>query len=288
MLSIWFSTQILLTTLSFIIFLFFLSRRTSQEYTEWDVQTTTISDYTMQYEIPGAIFNDYKEKVYRSQKAQMDKKFSSATQTLEEEKKKDSESIEEIYQEEAFIFGFKQYLKNEFEAVLKDTEPVRFQNNNLINISHIHLGFDHTKIHSMLQNRGTAIKSGNIEKRNKIEKKILEYIDKNKAYLSTPKDAYIIFETEEAFHRAMKYNSIKKCGTELATRQWRGTNLILKNVKEPTNIAFENKYKSRVSFMIKVVIVALVLIFALITTCYLIFFFQDRVNRLNRQYPEVN
>lgn len=103
-----------------------------------------------------------------------------------------------------------------------------------------------------------------------------------------PKDAYIIFETEEAFHRAMKFNSVMKCGKEIATRHWKGTNLILKNIKEPSNLTFEHKYKSKISTIVRVIIVAIVLLLALCTTCYLIFYFQNKVNRLNRQYPQVN
>lgn len=280
-LSIWFSIQILLTTLAFIGFLFFLRKRTSQEYTEWDVQTTTISDYTMQYEIPEAIFNDYKERIYR------DKKISSSIKD-NFSSPRDAPIKSEEYEEENLLFGFKIFLKNEFEKVLTETEPVKSDDKSLISIAHIHLGFDHTYIHSLLESRGSAIKNGKVEKKEKLEKQIVDYIDDNKVYLSTPKDAYIIFETEEAYHRAMKYNSVKKCGTELPTKQWRGTNLILKNVKEPSNISFESKYKSRIAFIIKVILVAFILVCALVGTCYLIFFFQDRVNRLNRQYPEVS
>jgi hypothetical protein len=62
----------------------------------------------------------------------------------------------------------------------------------------------------------------------------------------------------------------------------------MKNIREPSNIAFENKYKSNVTFYIKSVIVAIILMFCLALTCYLIFFFMTKVNMLNRQYPEVN
>ena len=43
-LNIWFSVQILLTWFSFLGFLYFLRRQTSKEYTEWDLQTTTIKN----------------------------------------------------------------------------------------------------------------------------------------------------------------------------------------------------------------------------------------------------
>lgn len=251
------------------------------------MQTTTISDYTMQYRIPEKVFTDFKDKVYQEKLNPFRKTNSAGTGPIMQ-KTKNSANASEIENNESLVYAFKVYLKNEFEAVLRDTEHIKSKNDSLIKISHIHLGFDHIKLHNMLQTRGDALKSKKVEKKEKIEKEIVEYIHKNKEYLSTPKDAYIIFETEECFHRAMKFNSIKKCGKELATRQWKGTNLILENVKEPTNIAFENKYKSKLVFIIKTITVALILMFALGLTCYLIFFFQVRVNKLNRQYPEVN
>ena len=62
----------------------------------------------------------------------------------------------------------------------------------------------------MLVSRGDAIKSGNNEKKNKIEEEILKYCEENHEYISNPKEAYIYFETEEAYHRMMNYNEIKK------------------------------------------------------------------------------
>ena len=53
-------------------------------------------------------------------------------------------------------------------------------------------------------------------------------------------------------------------------------------------MTFENKFKNPVVTLIKTIIVVVLLMLALVLTCYMIFYFQSKVNRLNRQYPEVN
>ena len=271
-LSIWFSVQIMLTTIAFIAFLMFLKWKTSREYTSWDVETTTISDYTMKYQIPRKIFDDFKKNIYPT------------TQHIQENGmlKLDQNPNENV------IYAFKCYLKNEFEEILRNSEHVKFADESLVEISHIHLNFNHVQLQHMLEDRGAAIKVNNVDKKAKIEKDITEYCKTNKDTLCVPREAYIIFETEEAFHRAMKLNSVKQCGREMATKEWKGTNLILENIIEPSNIHFENKFKSRIVTAIKLVIVSFILFIALCCTCMAIFYFQTQVNRLNRQYPLVD
>lgn len=242
----------------------------------------------MQYHIPEEIFKGFRDNIYDTQQRLYTKRSLSTGLVRQKSDRRDIESEYEENKQEQLIYAFKLYLKNEFEGILKDTDHVIYNNDSLIEISHIHLGFDHVNLHYMLMNRGKAIKNGDNEKKEMIENQIVKYLQDNKEQISTPKDAYIIFETEEAFHRAMKFNSVVKCGREIATRRWKGTNLILSNVKEPSNLTFEHKYKNPLATTIRIILVGIILLLALMTTCYLIFYFQDKVNRLNRQYPEVN
>jgi aryl carrier-like protein len=115
---------------------------------------------------------------------------------------------EDRNRQDNLLFAFKLYLKEEFENILKETDHVFKDDDDLIKISHIHLGFDHVELHYLLRDRGTAIKNSDKEKKKKIEKKVVNYLRDKRDYISAPKDAYIIFETEEAYHRAMKYNSV--------------------------------------------------------------------------------
>ena len=291
-LSIWFCIQVLLTTLAFIAFLIFLRKKTSEEYASWDAQTTTISDYTMHYEIPEKVFIDFRDNIYpkidRKSMIQDQEDGSPGLNFKEESKESQNEQENSNIKFDTLIYEFKLYLKSEFEDILRKTDYVKYDDQSMVEIAHIHLNFDNVKIYNKLQSRGDAIKSKNIDKKAKIEKEIEDYCISNQDKLCVPKEAYIIFETEEAYHRAMKLNSVKKCGKEIATKEWNDTSLILESTSEPTNIYFENKFESRTVFIIKLIIVSIVLFIALCLTCFAIFFFQDQVNRLNRQYPLVD
>ena len=157
-LNIWFTVQVLLTCLSFLGFLFFLRKQTSKEYNEWDMQTTTISDYTMMYKIPESVYLNFKDNIYPVQWEQHLRK-SLSTGIMRQKTNRDDNpfDIAEI-KEESLAFSFKIYLKSEFEGILKDTEHVKFDDDSLIEISHIHLFFDHSTIHHLLIERGEALK----------------------------------------------------------------------------------------------------------------------------------
>lgn len=165
LINIWFSVQILLTTLCYIGFLYFLRRRTHLEYTQWDLETTTISDYTMEYTIPEKIFTDFRDNIYPTQQSQYTRKTPSSGLMRQKSDRDDYEQEDVKYEQESLIYAFKLYLKNEFEGILKDTGYVQKNDNSLIEISHIHLGFDTVQLHYMLAERGEAIKKANHEKK---------------------------------------------------------------------------------------------------------------------------
>ena len=287
-LNIWFSVQILLTTLIFIFFLFFLQRQTLREYSLWDMQTTTVSDYTLLYNIPEKIFNDFRLKVYNQMKTQSSRKTISSRVLAPKTSR--SSNQEEIINRpdninESLIYSFKLYLKNEFEGILNNIDN---ENSIPAEIAHIHLNFDNIYLYQMLENRGNVIKAAKDDQLEQIEQDITDYWNENKDALSVPKEAYIIFETEEAMMKARRLNSTKVCGKEQSEYLWKDTNLTLFDTKEPSNIYFENKFKSMTRQIIKFIIVIVVLLAGLFLTCLGIFYFQHRVNRLNRQYPMVD
>ena len=240
------------------------------------------------YQIPESLYQDFKENIFPSQRDQYLRKSLSSGIMRQKSNRDDNPFEIAEAREESLAYSFKIYLKNELEGILKDTDHIRYNDNSLIEISHIHLCFDHSRIHHLLVERGEALKNNNQVLKNRLEEQITSYIKENKEYLSTPKEAYIIFETEEAYHRAMKFNLNKRWGKTMPTREWKNTHLILRNIKEPTNITFENKFKNPMVTLVKTIIVTILLTLALLLTWYMIFYFQSRVNRLNRQYPEVN
>lgn len=139
-----------------------MKKKTSIEYTEWDTQTTTISDYTMLYKIPEKIFTEFKHEIFP--------------------KKKEHDhihgglhKIDPLMHSDPLIYEFKLYLKNEFEKILKETDHVKFSNESLIEIAHIHLNFDNVSLLPLLDARGRAIKDQNKDKQYEFEKQIYEH-----------------------------------------------------------------------------------------------------------------
>lgn len=241
--NIWFSIQVLLTTLAFLGFLFFLQRRTSYAYTKWDLETTTISDYTVLYHIPEDVFTDFRDNIYPVMLEQQRTRNRAMIQAMDSYEQ-DNNMRKDALQNESLIYLFKCYIKDEFEDILRNQKAVKNDDPSSIEISHVHLNFNNVTLMEYLAKRGSAIKSRDYDTKFKIENEIVEYIESNQEDLSIPKEAYIIFETEEAYQRAIKFSAFKTWGKEIATAEWKGNNFILHQVSEPTNIYFENKFKN--------------------------------------------
>lgn len=175
------------------------------------------------------------------------------------------------------MYAFKIYLKDEFEKALTQRSDQNVQ------ISNIHLDFNHTDIYSMLEERGQFIKDGEHDLSDEIEISMIEYIQLNTSQVTTPKEVYITFETEESMNLALEYIKNKDL-----RRDWNGQVLKFKTADEPSNIEYLNKYQSSSSLIIKKVIVLFALLGFLTFICFIIFKFMDNVNMLNRLFPEVN
>ena len=92
---------------AYIAFLIFLRFRTSNEYTEWDLATTTISDYTMLYRIPEKIFNEFKDKIYPTQQRQNMRQPISSGLHKQKRGRGDSDEDIEDYKQESLVYAFK-------------------------------------------------------------------------------------------------------------------------------------------------------------------------------------
>ena len=80
----------------FLLAMAMMIKRSSEQYTEWDLNTTTISDYTVRYQIPENLYNYYSNSVY-PQEVGGDPK-------------------------ESKIYSFKRFLKREVEKLLSQHE----------------------------------------------------------------------------------------------------------------------------------------------------------------------
>lgn len=140
----------------------------------------------------------------------------------------------------------------------------------------------------MIIDRGNALDVENDEKAIKIENKIKDHLREHHREVSTPKEAYITFKTEEAYLRGVKLDSTKICGKEVPKETWRGYPFVLEQVQEPTNIYWEHRHASTAWKFMKQVIVTIILILILAIFITILFYTQKVNSRLRREYPEVD
>jgi hypothetical protein len=254
--------------------------------------------YLYRYKIPRNLFDEFKNEVYqephlvneeqssepghtrnqltRVKSSMMFKSNVNSTVNLHPEVHSEPDNIRSS-NNSSIMYAFKIYLRDEFEKMLTQRSDQNVQ------ISHIHLEFDHKDIYSMLEERGQFIKDGDHDLSDEIETSIIEYIEQNNSQVTTPKEVFITFETEESMNLALEYIKNKE-----SRREWNGKKLKFKIADEPSNIEYFNKYQSKPYLMVKKVIVLFALFGFLAFICYIIFSFMDNVNMLNRIFPQVN
>ena len=296
------------------IFIIFWCIYTPLNFRIWDNISSTISNYTIWYEIPEDIFYTFKNKKFKwsitdsklssrnsgyiSPKSGRDLEKRTGSKRTEEEWKKfrhfdpgdesDNRSVHsDVSDFWSWIFAFKKYLKTEFEALLRNNKN-ESRSSNQLEITNVHLLFNHCELYEMLEERGEAIKDSENEVQKKIESDIIDYISEHKEEISIPKEAYITFETEEGYRIASEIQSVKWCGLEKSNHLWKDRRIMFEKAKEPSNIEFENKFQSSWHLFLKKVIVLIALFLYLTFVCYLIYLFMYNVNRLNRIFPQID
>ena len=103
-----------------------------------------------------------------------------------------------------------------------------------------------------------------------------------------PQDAFITFENEEGFLRASKIETKKVCNREEAVVVWRDTNVDMKLPKEPSNIIYRNLYQEKRGKCVRKTVTYLVLAFALLSSCIVLFMTQKVSINLAKYFPDVN
>jgi hypothetical protein len=110
-------------------------------------------------------------------------------------------------------------------------------------------------------------------------------LEKNEDHLSTPIEAYITFETEEAMLRALRLGRVEDKERDV---KWNGSLLKFKSTSEPSNIKFSNLYQSSRSLLFKKTVVLFGLLAFLMLICFIIYEFMDNANKLNIIFPQID
>lgn len=252
----------------------FIHKSTIWRNKEWDLKTTTISDYVIKYDIPVDFYENFD--------------FKSSNKLSKDARTDQGRDYEDDDLFESKLYCFKKYLKRELEERLKQEDFVIKDSDSLIEISDITFMFQNTEIIDMLINRSGVLYSGNDDKILRYENQIRDYIKSNGKQISIPKEAFITFKTEEAYMRALRFDKTRCCGITRGTEQWKGHTFELEAVDEPSNIYWENSDRYLFIKIIKMAIVVFLLVGLLILFMWFLFYIQRVAGFMRIKYPDVD
>ena len=94
------TVEVVAINVIFLGFCYIVNRKLKSKYIEWDHKTTTISDYTVKFDIEEEVYEKFVDYVY--------------------------DLNETEYSEESRVFVFKKFLKEEITKMLKNENVVRY------------------------------------------------------------------------------------------------------------------------------------------------------------------
>ncbi|CDW91332.1 UNKNOWN [Stylonychia lemnae] len=231
-----------------IIFTYFIQqfkKRASEKYEEWDLATTTTSDYTVEFKIHKEMFDAFcqKDKELRAKLT-----LTEENDILERQNFKGSLFRDTLKRNKSNIlnssriFRFKEHLINEIEQILAMRPACVDPEIKRIKIVDVVFAFKSSVIIRKLMDRGTYIMSSEQDKIIKVEQELDNILTEKQEEFSEPVRAYIIFQDEEGYQRACHMSKQTVCCQDRADHYWYGKPVYFKAAPEPSNIMWENQY----------------------------------------------
>lgn len=245
----------ILIGLIFLIMLRFWRKRTEIEFREWDMDTVTVTDFTVETKIKSLMFERF--KIEFSQRAQR-------------------ERIEGLDPKNySLIYFFEQELRKTVEDALSREAKIN-KDLQRVEIAEVCFNFNNSKIIQLLVKRGNALKNGQAVKAREIEEEIEKIRNEDYDKVIVPESAFIIFEQEEGAHRALELKKIK----------FHGKSLKFKKPSQPSDIIWENRHIPKLTWAYKAFVASLVIFLLLCATFAVIYFLKTFTSK--SQYGEVN
>lgn len=245
--------------------MYYLSKTSDIDFKSWDVGTVTASDFTVEWDIPRALYEEF-EKEHAEANSKRDKPISEGE-------------------------GFEQFLKKEFEELMSNQKSVLNPNDDTkvdIKIANITFAFNNASLLRLLKERGTCVAQGQFVKLPAVDAKINDLMDTQEELdnLTKPVSAFITFETQEGYERACEFEGKFDCNGKLtAENKWRGYDLYFNEAPEPTNIIWEHRQNTISLQRKRTTIVGLIIVFLLVLA-FLAFYYLKQATVLNyRRYP---
>jgi RNA recognition motif-containing protein len=208
---------------------------------KWDLDMITASDYTVTYDISKAEYDDFKRE------------FNDPD---------DSPAI-----------GFMKHLKSRFEELVSKKKHVLYETTDIV-VANISFSFNNHEMIRLLSKRGTAIIYQDFTEKDKVERDIEILKDKKFDEMTRPNIAYITFETQEGYERAIKIRP--------------GLIRTFKPAVEPTNIIWENSHFSLTHIIWRSVLVISAIVILLLLSFLLFFYLKIGLADTNRKYMNLN
>ncbi len=165
---------------------FYLHHTAFLDFKLWDLTTTTAADFTAEL----TIHEDQWNELFLIMSRIPEPMPTHAVPSMTEMRRP--------------VIALAQHIENEFTRKL-DMLPKVLHDVGPIKIAHISFAFDNKKLLAALIQRGKLITAGKFEKLAKVNASIDRMAVENQAELERPVAAFITFETQEAFERAMFY-----------------------------------------------------------------------------------
>ena len=242
--------------LVFLLMIFYLTRMSKIKLLEYDVSTVTAADYTVEYNVPPEVFHDFVSQHYNP----------------EDGTKAD---------------GFKKFIKEEFENRVSAEKAV-FKETNDIRIANIFFAFDNPKLMKLLMERGKYIISEEQDKEDELDEKIDNLKNDERESFIVPVTAFITFETQEGYERALRFEGTRKWCKVVADHEFMNKPLIFQAAVEPTNIIWENRHFTQNEQFWRTVIVRAIVVAIMVGVFILFFVLKIQVAENNQKYPPVD
>lgn len=134
-----------------------------------------------------------------------------------------------------------------------------------LKIANVNFAYSNHKLLALLQQRGTMIVAGKYGSLAEVNKQIETCVYQNKDEIIRPVTAFISFETQEGYERAVKAWLLEGHGNVMNLQNSLLKDLIhLRSAPEPSNILWENLHVSPTQRIVRTIVVAIVIFLLLL------------------------
>jgi hypothetical protein len=239
---------------------------------DWDIQTITPGDYTLQYEITDEAYHWFLNNVY----------------------------YPGAYEERGISIAgcLKDYMKKELEKMLteklrevkasgEDTSSIKISE---VKIADIVFAFNNAELIELLKIRGNHIQFQRFDHMRAVEKRISELKDEKFRDLIKPVDAFITFEEEDGSIIGQEYEEETTIwGKALPAKgKFLGQDFFLKESTEPTNIIWENRHWTPKDYAKRFAQVIAIISILVLISFGIIFFCKSYSLQVKKKYPTID